>query len=100
MTLRHLLLLAVSGTIHSMYWFLRNMCETVTMFGGLLDARDANATSTGLTWVLPIAAINLAHGAHCLNGATQKVVRSCHHTRHFPYYRLLRPSALSVSRSG
>jgi hypothetical protein len=51
--------LAVWGAIHPMYWFLTHMRETGTGFGGLIDAWYVNASTTGLTWDLTIAAIAL-----------------------------------------
>ena len=51
--------LATWGAVHPMYWFLRHMRETGTGFGGLIDAWYVNASTTGLTWDLTIAAIAL-----------------------------------------
>jgi len=51
--------LAVWGAIHPMFWFLRHMRETGTGLGGLVDAWYVNASTTGLTWDLTIAAIAL-----------------------------------------
>jgi hypothetical protein len=53
------LALAVWGAIHPMYWFLLYMRETGTGLGGLIDAWYVNASTTGLTWDLIIAAIAL-----------------------------------------
>jgi hypothetical protein len=53
------LALAVWGAIHPMYWFIRYMRETGTGLGGLIDAWYVNASTTGLTWDLTIAAIAL-----------------------------------------
>lgn len=53
------LALAVWGAVHPMYWFLRYMRETGTGLGGLIDAWYVNASTTGLTWDLTIAAITL-----------------------------------------
>jgi hypothetical protein len=53
------LALAVWGTIHPMYWFIRYMRETGTGLSGLIDAWYVNASTTGLTWDLTIAAIAL-----------------------------------------
>lgn len=53
------LALAVWGAIHPMYWFLRYMNETGTGLSGLIDAWYVNASTTGLTWDLTIAAIAL-----------------------------------------
>jgi hypothetical protein len=51
--------LAVWGAIHPMYWFLRYMRETGTGLSGMIDAWYVNASTTGLTWDLTIAAIAL-----------------------------------------
>jgi hypothetical protein len=51
--------LAVWGAVHPMYWFLRHMRETGTGFSGLIDAWYVNASTTGLTWDLTIAALAL-----------------------------------------
>jgi hypothetical protein len=53
------LALAIWGAVHPMYWFLRYMRETGTGLGGLIDAWYVNASTTGLTWDLTIAAIAL-----------------------------------------
>jgi hypothetical protein len=53
------LALAVWGAIHPMYWFIRYMRETGTGLSGLIDAWYVNASTTGLTWDLTIAAIAL-----------------------------------------
>ncbi|RVT87239.1 DUF2834 domain-containing protein [Rhodobacteraceae bacterium CCMM004] len=53
------LALAVWGAVHPMYWFVRHMSETGTGLGGLIDAWYVNASTTGLTWDLTIAAITL-----------------------------------------
>ena len=53
------LALAGWGAIHPMYWFLRHMRETGTGLSGLIDAWYVNASATGLTWDLTIAAITL-----------------------------------------
>lgn len=53
------LLLAVWGAVHPMYWFLSYMRETGTGLSGLIDAWYVNASTTGLTWDLTIAAIAL-----------------------------------------
>lgn len=50
---------AVWGAIHPMYWFLRHMGETGTGLSGLIDAWYVNASTTGLTWDLTIAALAL-----------------------------------------
>ncbi|MES2913803.1 MAG: DUF2834 domain-containing protein [Pseudomonadota bacterium] len=54
------LALAVWGAIHPMYWFLKHMRETGTGLSGLIDAWYVNASTTGLTWDLTIAAIALS----------------------------------------
>lgn len=51
--------LAVWGAVHPMLWFLRHMRETGTGLSGLVDAWYVNASTTGLTWDLTIAAIAL-----------------------------------------
>lgn len=51
--------LAVWGAIHPMYWFVTYMTETGTGLPGLIDAWYVNASTTGLTWDLTIAAIAL-----------------------------------------
>ncbi len=53
------LLLAIWGTVHPMYWFISYMQETGTGLSGLIDAWYVNASTTGLTWDLTIAAIAL-----------------------------------------
>ena len=53
------LVLAVWGAVHPMYWFVRHMHETGTGLSGLIDAWYVNASTTGLTWDLTIAAIAL-----------------------------------------
>lgn len=53
------LALAIWGAVHPMYWFLRHMSETGTGLSGLIDAWYVNASTTGLTWDLTIAAIAL-----------------------------------------
>ncbi|WP_425093171.1 DUF2834 domain-containing protein [Tropicimonas sp. S265A] len=53
------LLLAVWGTVHPMYWFISYMRETGTGLSSLIDAWYVNASTTGLTWDLTIAAIAL-----------------------------------------
>ncbi len=42
-----------------MYWFVTYMRETGTGLSGLIDAWYVNASTTGLTWDLTIAAIAL-----------------------------------------
>jgi hypothetical protein len=51
--------IAVWGAIHPMYWFVAYMRETGTGLGGLIDAWYVNASTTGLTWDLIIAATAL-----------------------------------------
>jgi Terpene cyclase DEP1 len=51
--------LAIWGAIHPMYWFLKYMRDTQTGLSGLIDAWYVNASTTGLTWDLTIAAITL-----------------------------------------
>lgn len=56
---RAYLALALWGAIHPMYYFVSYMKETGTGLGGLIDAWYVNASTTGLTWDLTIAAIAL-----------------------------------------
>ena len=51
--------LALWGAVHPMYWFVKYMRETGTGLSGLIDAWYVNASSTGLTWDLTIAALAL-----------------------------------------
>ena len=53
------LALSIWGAIHPTTWFLRHMRETGTGLSGLIDAWYVNASTTGLTWDLTIAAITL-----------------------------------------
>jgi hypothetical protein len=53
------LALAAWGAVHPMVWFLKHMRETGTRLTGLIDAWHVNASTTGLTWDLTIAAIAL-----------------------------------------
>lgn len=53
------LALAIWGAIHPMYWFVTYMSETGTGLSGLIDAWYVNASTTGLTWDLTIAAVTL-----------------------------------------
>lgn len=53
------LALAIWGAIHPMYWFLTYMRETGTGLSGLINAWYVNASTTGLTWDLTIAAVAL-----------------------------------------
>jgi hypothetical protein len=53
------LALALWGAIHPMYWFVTYMVQTGTGLSGLIDAWYVNASTTGLTWDLTIAAIAL-----------------------------------------
>jgi len=53
------LALALWGAVHPMYWFVTYMRETGTGLSGLIDAWYVNASTTGLTWDLTIAAIAL-----------------------------------------
>ena len=54
------LALALWGAVHPMYWFVSYMRETGSGLSGLIDAWYVNASTTGLTWDLTIAAIALA----------------------------------------
>lgn len=51
--------LAIWGAVHPMAWFVTHMRETGTGLRGLIDAWYVNASTTGLTWDLTIAAIAL-----------------------------------------
>ncbi|MGB8814725.1 MAG: DUF2834 domain-containing protein [Paracoccaceae bacterium] len=51
--------LAAWGAIHPMYWFVKHMRDTGTGLSGLTRAWYVNASSSGLTWDLTIAAISL-----------------------------------------
>lgn len=51
--------LALWGAVHPMIWFVTYMRETGTGLPGLIDAWYVNASTTGLTWDLTIAAIAL-----------------------------------------
>jgi hypothetical protein len=53
------LALAVWGAVHPMVWFVRHMRETGTGLSGLIEAWYVNASTTGLTWDLTIAAVTL-----------------------------------------
>ncbi|MFU8881972.1 MAG: DUF2834 domain-containing protein [Rhodobacterales bacterium] len=53
------LALAIWGAVHPMYWFVTYMMDTGTGLSGLIDAWYVNASTTGLTWDLTIAAITL-----------------------------------------
>lgn len=53
------LALAVWGAVHPMYWFVTYMRQEGTGLLGLIDAWYVNASTTGLTWDLTIAAIAL-----------------------------------------
>ena len=51
------LALAAWGAVYPMIWFLKHMRETGTGLSGLIDAWYVNASTTGLTWDLTIAAL-------------------------------------------
>ena len=53
------LTLAIWGAIHPMYYFISYMRAEGTGLSGLIDAWYVNASTTGLTWDLTIAAIAL-----------------------------------------
>lgn len=53
------LALAIWGAVHPMYWFVTHMRAEGTGLSGLISAWHANASTTGLTWDLTIAAIAL-----------------------------------------
>ena len=42
-----------------MYWFITYMTQSGTGLGGLIEALYVNASTTGLTWDLTIAALTL-----------------------------------------
>jgi hypothetical protein len=50
---------ALWGAVHPMYWFVTHMRDTGTGLPGLIDAWYVNASTTGLTWDLTIAALTL-----------------------------------------
>lgn len=43
-----------------MYWFAKHMHDSGTGLSGLIDAWYVNASTTGLTWDLTIAALTLS----------------------------------------
>ena len=51
--------LAIWGAVHPMYYFVTYMANEGTGLSGLIDAWYVNASTTGLTWDLTIAAIAL-----------------------------------------
>ena len=51
--------LAIWGAVHPMYWFITHMRTEGGGLSGLIDAWYVNASTTGLTWDLTIAAIAL-----------------------------------------
>ena len=51
--------LAIWGAVHPMYYFIGYMRAEGTGLSGLIDAWYVNASTTGLTWDLTIAAIAL-----------------------------------------
>ncbi|WP_102109062.1 DUF2834 domain-containing protein [Oceaniglobus roseus] len=51
--------LALWGAVHPMYWFLTYLSQNAWDFGAMIDAWYVNASTTGLTWDLTIAAIAL-----------------------------------------
>ncbi|WP_425098182.1 DUF2834 domain-containing protein [Tropicibacter sp. S64] len=58
--MRHLwLVLALWGAVHPMYWFVTFLRENGWDFGAMIDAWYVNASTTGLTWDLTIAAVVL-----------------------------------------
>lgn len=60
MRLRHLwLVLALWGAVHPMYWFVTFLAGNGWDLSALIDAWYVNASTTGLTWDLTIAAIVL-----------------------------------------
>ncbi|MFW2543156.1 DUF2834 domain-containing protein [Primorskyibacter sp. 2E107] len=60
MSLRYLwLVLALWGAVHPMYYFVTFLSQNGWDFGLMIDAWYVNASTTGLTWDLTIAAITL-----------------------------------------
>ncbi|SFD64692.1 DUF2834 domain-containing protein [Roseivivax sediminis] len=53
------LALALWGAVHPMYWFVTYLSQNDWSFGALIDAWYVNASTTGLTWDLTIAAVTL-----------------------------------------
>jgi hypothetical protein len=53
------LALALWGAVHPMYWFVTYLAGNGWDFGAMIDAWYVNASTTGLTWDLTIAAITL-----------------------------------------
>ena len=53
------LALAAWGAVHPMYWFVTYLSQTGWDPGALIDAWYVNASTTGLTWDLTIAAVTL-----------------------------------------
>ncbi|MFW2589642.1 DUF2834 domain-containing protein [Sagittula sp. SSi028] len=53
------LALAVWGAVHPMYYFLSYLSDNGWSLSALIDAWYVNASTTGLTWDLTIAAITL-----------------------------------------
>lgn len=64
------LALALWGAVHPMIYFIGYMRETGTGLSGLIDAWYVNASTTGLTWDLTIAAVVLTIWvlAECVSG--------------------------------
>ena len=51
--------LALWGAVHPMYWFITYMTQSGSGLSGLIGAWYVNASTTGLTWDLTIAALTL-----------------------------------------
>lgn len=54
------LALALWGAVHPMAYFITYMVQTGSGLSGLIDAWYVNASTTGLTWDLTIAALALS----------------------------------------
>ncbi|KAA9010542.1 DUF2834 domain-containing protein [Histidinibacterium aquaticum] len=53
------LALAIWGAVHPMYWFVTYLRSTGWSLQALIDAWYVNASTTGLTWDLTIAAVTV-----------------------------------------
>ena len=88
--------MALWGAIHPMAWFIAYMRDTGTGLAGLVAAWHANASTTGLTWDLTIAAAALTVWIVAETRVRHNwtaLVAIPVHVRHRPR---LRPPALSV----
>ena len=88
--------LAIWGAIHPMYYFLTYMRETGTGLGGLIDAWYVNASTTGLTWDLTIAALTLDAMGAGGNLCAQELVGLGGDPGNILYRCQLWPAAVSV----